>query len=98
MARRGKTRGRLEPERVAQLRGSPPAPVGGFDPRPPPSTPRRYGRGVYVQLRAWDRDLKRMVHLKGKGIRLYDWTPDEVQTILVRAFYEAQQRVKESHG
>lgn len=55
----------------------------------------KYTRGVYVQLRAWNRETQKMEHLKGKGIRLYDWTPDEVQAILVRAFHEAAQRERE---
>lgn len=51
------------------------------------------GRGVYICLRAYDKTTHKTMHLKGRGLRVYDWTPAEVQQILIRAFHEEQQRV-----
>jgi hypothetical protein len=60
--------------------------------------PRDNGRplAVYICLRQYDPALGLTVHLKGMGLRVYHWTPAEVQRIIHRAFVDAQQQALHS--
>lgn len=53
--------------------------------------------GIFIYLRAYNKRTGLTQHMKGRGLRVYDWTPAEVQAILLRAFYEAKQELTLTH-
>lgn len=53
----------------------------------------RAGRGIYIQLKRYNFETRETEHVKGMGLRLYDWTAEEVQQIIIRAFHEEAQRL-----
>lgn len=67
-------------------------------PKPPAKYRRKEaaGRGIYIQLKRYNLENRAMEHVRGMGLRVYDWTAEEVHRIILRAFYEEQRRVKGS--
>jgi len=58
------------------------------------------GRRVYVQLRIWSIETRRMMHVRNRNVIFDGFSPDEVHRIIVAAGQAAQERAKEkeAHG
>jgi hypothetical protein len=55
----------------------------------PATTDRKAGRTVYIGLRAYNPETRKAVNCNGLNIRAFDFTPQEVHDIIVRALSAA---------